>query len=109
MVWLRVCGDDELPHGRVRTLDTPAGRVAVFRAEDGVLYAIEDRCPHRGAALSRGVLYDVCKVACLDHGWTIDLRTGEVEAPERGEVRAFAVALQERGIFVSVPMPGTRD
>jgi nitrite reductase [NAD(P)H] small subunit len=109
MAWLRICGDDELPRGRARTLETAAGRIAVFRAESGVLYAIEDRCPHRGAALSQGVLYDVCKVACSDHGWTIDLRTGEVEAPEQGEVKTFAVTLVDGGIFVSVSLPGTRD
>jgi len=109
MAWLRVCGDDELAHGRARTLETAAGRIAVFRTENDALYAIEDRCPHRGAALSQGVLYDLCKVACPDHGWTIDLRTGEAEAPERGEVRTFAVMLTDGGIFVSVPSLATRD
>jgi nitrite reductase [NAD(P)H] small subunit len=109
MVWLRICGEAELPPGRARTLETAAGRIAVFRAENGDLYAIEDRCPHRGAALSQGLLYDLCKVACRDHGWTIDLRTGEVEAPERGDVRTFAVRLVDAGIFVSVPSSGTRD
>jgi nitrite reductase (NADH) small subunit len=106
MAWLRVCSEEELPHGRARTLDTAGGRIAVFRAENGVLYAIEDRCPHRGAALSRGVLYDLCKVACPDHGWTVDLRSGEVEAPERGEVRTFAVRTVDAEVFVSVPPPG---
>jgi nitrite reductase (NADH) small subunit len=95
MAWLRVCSEEELPHGRARTLDTAGGRIAVFRAENGVLYAIEDRCPHRGAALSQGVLYDLCKVACPDHGWTIDLRSGEV--------RTFPVRTVDGEVFVSVP------
>ena len=81
MAWLQVCSADALERGRVRTLETGLGRIAVFRAEDDALYAIEDRCPHRGAALSQGVLYDLCKLACPDHGWTIDLRNGEAEAP----------------------------
>ena len=79
--------------------------MAVFRGEDGVLYAVEDRCPHRGAALSRGVLYDVCKVACPDHGWTIDLRSGAVEAPEHGKVTTFAVRTIGAEVFVDVDPP----
>jgi len=103
MAWLRVCADDELPPGRGRALDTAAGRIAVFRAEDGALFAIEDRCPHRGGALSRGVLYDVYKVACPDHGWTIDLTTGKVELPERGEVRKFAVKTVDGEVLLALP------
>ena len=109
MAWLRICNEEELPHGRARTLDTAGGRIAVFRAENGVLYAIEDRCPHRGAALSQGVLYDLCKVACPDHGWTIDLRSGEVEPPEHGEVQTFPVRTVDGEVFVSVPPPSARD
>ena len=105
MAWLRVCGDHELPPGRARTVETAAGRVAVFRAEDGALFAIEDRCPHRGAALSQGVLYDVHKVACPDHGWTIDLTSGKVELPERGAVRTFAVKTVDGEVLVALP-PG---
>ena len=63
---------------------------------------LEDRCPHRGAPLSQGVVYDVCKVACADHGWTIDLRSGAVEAPERGEVRTFPVRVVDGEVFVSI-------
>jgi nitrite reductase (NADH) small subunit len=109
MAWLRVCGEDELPSGRARTLDTSLGRVAVFRAENGVVYAVEDRCPHRGAPLSRGVVYDVCKLACSDHGWTIDLRSGAVEAPERGEVRTFPVRLIDGEVFVAIASSGPCD
>ena len=34
------------------------------------------------ATMCAGVVYDRCKVACPDHGWSIDLTTGTVEAPE---------------------------
>lgn len=108
MTWLRVCRDDELPPRRAFTLDTAAGRIAVFRAEDGALFAIEDRCPHRGAALSQGVLYDMHKVACPDHGWTIDLTTGKVEAPECGEVRTFEVTAVDGEVLVALPGPPER-
>jgi nitrite reductase (NADH) small subunit len=42
----------------VKTVALPGLNVAVFRLADGTMFGIEDRCPHRGARLSAGVLYD---------------------------------------------------
>jgi nitrite reductase (NADH) small subunit len=99
--WTRVCGLVELPAPGVRTLVLSDLSVAVFRLADGGLCAIEDRCPHRGARLSAGVIYDGDKVACMDHGWGIRLSDGGVEAPESGCVRTFAVKVEDGVVFVS--------
>jgi nitrite reductase/ring-hydroxylating ferredoxin subunit len=62
--------------------------------------------PHRGARLSTGPVYEPCKIACLDHGWSIDLRTGAVDAPERGQVRAFPVWREGDALYVGVDASG---
>jgi nitrite reductase (NADH) small subunit len=81
-------------------------RIAVFRAEDGNLYAIEDRCPHRGARLSNGAVFDNDRVACPDHGWTIRLADGGVEPPDQGQVRTFEVKVEDGVVYVRVaPAP----
>ena len=98
--WMRVCALAELPAPGVRTVVLSELSVAVFRLADGRLCAIEDRCPHRGARLSAGVIYDGDKVACMDHGWGIRLSDGGVEAPERGCVRTFAVKVENGVVFV---------
>lgn len=100
--WLFVCRAEEIPEPGVRTLANPAGSIAVFRLEDGRLLAIDNRCPHRGAPLSTGMVYDVDKVACLDHGWTIRLTDGGVEPPEQGCVRTYAVKVENGAIYVEV-------
>ena len=100
--WIRVCGQDELTAPAVTTVATAAGQIAVFRLDDGRLLAIEDRCPHRGALLSTGAVYDGDKVACLDHGWTVRLSDGEVEPPEQGCVRTFPVKVEDGSVFVLV-------
>jgi nitrite reductase (NADH) small subunit len=71
-------------------------RVAVFRTASGQLYAVEDRCPHRGAELANGAVYEHY-VACRDHGWSIDLRDGCVAAPDCGRVRVFAARENTEG------------
>jgi len=100
--WLRVCSLEELTCPGVRTLALHELNVAVFRLADGRLCAVEDRCPHRGARLSAGVIYDGDKVACLDHGWGIRLADGGVELPERGCVRTFRVKVEEGVVCVLI-------
>lgn len=101
---LQVCGSTELAPGK--SISTSAGeiRVAVFRVADGTLFALEDRCPHRGARLSEGVIYDEF-VACRDHGWSVCLRHGEVQAPERGKAVSFPVITEDGLIYVVLPSP----
>ena len=43
--------------------------IALYRGEDGVVRAIDDRCPHRGIPLRHGSV-EGCNVVCLYHGWT---------------------------------------
>lgn len=45
--------------------------IAVYRAKDGAVHALENRCPHRGIKLSHGSVED-CRLVCLYHGWTFD-------------------------------------
>jgi phenylpropionate dioxygenase-like ring-hydroxylating dioxygenase large terminal subunit len=44
-------------------------RLAVFRGADGRPGALQDRCPHRGVALSRGEVTAAGALACPFHGW----------------------------------------
>lgn len=95
----KLCPVDSVRSGRLFAAQVAEIAIAVFRSGDAV-YAIEDRCPHRGARLSNGIVYDGCKVACPDHGWTIDIPSGRVEPPEQGEVRRFEVEVREGWVWV---------
>jgi nitrite reductase/ring-hydroxylating ferredoxin subunit len=101
---LFVCRDADLEEGKglavsLRALDGAVVELALFRSQ-GRVYALEDRCPHRGARLSTGPVYEPCKIACLDHGWSIDLRTGAVDVPDRGQVRTFPVTRVGESLYV---------
>jgi len=100
--WQRVCRIDELTRPGVRTLARPGLNVAVFQVADGRIFGIEDRCPHRGARLSAGLIYDEDKVACADHGWGIRLRDGAVEPPGQGCARVFPVKVEAGWVLVLV-------
>ena len=72
--------------------------VAIFRnAEDGV-FALLDRCPHKGGPLSQGIVFGHA-VACPLHNWTIGLATGEAAALWLGSAPLSAVPMKDRDIF----------
>ena len=98
--WLRVCGVEELNLNKANVVAIEGLKVAVFRCADDTFYAVEDRCPHRGAPLSRGVIYQHNRVACLDHGWGICLATGRVEPPQTGAVRTFEVKVDNGVVWL---------
>lgn len=54
-------------------------RIAVFR-DAGKLYALPDRCPHRGVPLSTGTCEFPGTITCIYHGWTYELATGRLVA-----------------------------
>ncbi len=71
--------------------------IVVFR-DKGKLYALAERCPHRGARLSQGkCLYPGSgTISCPYHGWTFSGETGAcvaklMEGPEASAAREIAV------------------
>ena len=72
------------------------GDIAVFRTADDRVFALEDRCPHKGGPLSQGIVFGT-SVACPLHGWTVGLDDGCALAPDQGRARRFAVKVEEDG------------
>lgn len=68
--WLIACRSNQLRHKPLKRtiLDT---HLALFRAAQGQVAALLDRCPHRNAPLSRGWIAGN-HVVCPYHGWQFD-------------------------------------
>jgi nitrite reductase (NADH) small subunit len=87
----------ELTEGTPRSVVRPeVGRVVLARVE-GHVFALEDRCPHLGGPLSRGVLRGR-HLTCPWHGWVIDVPTGRVVGG-RG-LSARGCALRQSGTTI---------
>lgn len=94
--WIEVGRLDDIPRAGARVIRTEHGDVALFRTRDDRVYALRDRCPHRGGPLSQGIVYGE-RVACPLHNWSIELETGRAVAPDEGETACFPVRV-ERGL-----------
>ncbi|WP_375432925.1 bifunctional 3-phenylpropionate/cinnamic acid dioxygenase ferredoxin subunit [uncultured Friedmanniella sp.] len=91
----------DLPAGEALRVTTVSPPVAVFRTEDGELYAIDDTCTHQDASLADGWL-EGCEVECPLHASRFDLRTGAVDAPPaKVGVRTHVLTLTDGEIWLT--------
>ncbi|MGH7047702.1 MAG: nitrite reductase small subunit NirD [Stellaceae bacterium] len=92
--WIEIGRLDDIPRRGARRVLLPSGppAIAVFRTADDIVFALIDRCPHRGGPLSEGIVQGDA-VACPLHGWVIALDSGQAEAPDEGCVASIAVRL----------------
>lgn len=85
-------------------------RIVFFRNLDGIVAALEDFCPHRGAALSLGYVEDG-RLVCGYHGLAVGC-SGKVESMPKQRVESFPKArtfpVVERYGFIWV-WPGSSE
>ena len=100
MAWTRICQLQDIPVLGSRRVQRSQGvDVAVFRNSDDEVFALLDRCPHKGGPLSQGIVFGQ-NVACPLHNWTIGLADGEAREPDAGCTPAFQVKLEGGEVFL---------
>lgn len=99
--WKLLCRIDDIPPLGSRVVKSPAGKLAVFRAADDEIFAVHDRCPHRGGPLSQGLVAGKT-VTCPMHSWKIDLQTGEAVAPDKGCTKSFRVKVEGGQVYLAL-------
>ncbi|NML14643.1 nitrite reductase small subunit NirD [Azohydromonas caseinilytica] len=98
--WIPVCTVDDLPVLGARRLERTQGpAVALFRNAENDVFALLDRCPHKGGPLSQG-LVSGRRVACPLHNWSIGLDDGQAAAPDEGCTPAFAVKVDGGVVYL---------
>ena len=105
--WYVAALDEELFGGKLLSRTLLGEHVLLYRGASGNVIALNDRCPHRGALLSRGRL-EGDSVRCMYHGIKYDGSgkcvqiPGQDMIPPKLRVRAYPVV--ERSYFIWVWM-----
>jgi nitrite reductase (NADH) small subunit len=73
--------------------------IAIFKTAGGKIFALWDKCPHKGGPLSQGIVHGE-SVTCPLHNWVIGLETGDVKGPDQGCARKVAIRLEGSVIFI---------
>jgi nitrite reductase (NADH) small subunit len=98
--WTVICRVDEIPVLGSRRVARPRGiDVAVFRNDQDQVFALLDRCPHKGGPLSQGIVFGT-SVACPLHNWTIGLDDGCAKSPDEGCTQKFACRVEEGQVLL---------
>ena len=103
--WRDIGRLDDIPRQGARVVTTGAGDIAVFRTLDDAVFAIDDRCPHKGGPLSQGIVHGHA-VTCPLHNWVIDLASGQAAAPDRGCVRHIPIRLEAGRLYLKAGRAG---
>ena len=98
--WKRICLVTDIPVLGSRRISRAHGMdVAVFRNSEDAVFALLDRCPHKGGPLSQGIVHGM-HVACPLHNWNIGLADGCAKSPDEGCTPKFAVRVNEGVVYL---------
>jgi len=100
--FVAVCRLADIPPLGARVWRRPGdaeGDIAVFRTAGDRVFAVRDRCPHKGGPLSQGIVFGE-RVACPLHNWTIELTSGCAVTPDEGCTKAFPVRVEEGRVYL---------
>lgn len=107
--WIEVGTVNDIPKQGARVVKTDEGDIAVFKTEEGEIFALQDKCPHKGGPLSQGIVHGK-RIACPLHDWKIQLDTGLAVAPDEGCAASFPIKVEGEIIFISLtPNEGCPD
>jgi nitrite reductase (NADH) small subunit len=98
--WKKICLVTDIPVlGSRRVARAQGIDIAVFRNDADGVFALLDRCPHKGGPLSQGIVFGT-SVACPLHNWTIGLADGCAKAPDEGCTPKFSVKVEGGEVFL---------
>jgi glutamate synthase domain-containing protein 2 len=107
--WRRVCELAALKedHGSECWVN---GRPIALFLHQGVVYALQDRCPHHEGQLSLGKV-EGGDAICPLHGWNFDLKTGISPFNPHDRVDTYPVKVEQGGVWIDAaavaPLPAS--
>jgi nitrite reductase (NADH) small subunit len=99
--WIEIGRLDEIPRLGSRVISNGFGDIAVFRTGEDKVFAVRDRCPHKGGPLSQGIVHGT-RISCPLHNWVIDLESGQALAPDAGETACFPIKLEDGVLWLKL-------
>jgi nitrite reductase (NADH) small subunit len=106
-IWIDIGALGDLPLRGSRCVQTPTGKIGVFRVADDRIFAIRNECPHKGGPLTEGIVHGH-SVTCPLHNWVISLETGLAQGADEGAVETIPVRVEGTRILLLRSAIGAR-
>jgi nitrite reductase (NADH) small subunit len=97
--WIDIGSVDDVPLRGSRLVKTPLGNIAIFKTVAGRIFALWDKCPHKGGPLSQGIVHGD-SVSCPLHNWVIGLESGQVKGPDQGCARKVNCKVEAGVVYI---------
>jgi nitrite reductase (NADH) small subunit len=101
MNWITIGSVNDIPLRGARCVQTPIGKIGVYRVADGRVFALEDHCPHKAGPLSQGIVHGT-SVTCPLHNWVISLETGEAQGVDQGSVKTLPIRVEGERLYIAL-------
>ena len=102
MAFYKVAEKGDPQTGESKCVCASGRHIALVRTDDA-LYAIDDKCPHRGGQLCGGTVnIKSGEIVCPLLGWNFDLKTGVSPYDPNDAVKTFNVEERSDGIYVEL-------
>jgi nitrite reductase (NADH) small subunit len=99
-IWTEIARLEDIPRLGARVLRTDNLDIAIFRTATDQVFALRDRCPHKGGPLSQGIVHGGT-VTCPLHNWKIDLASGEAQGPDEGCAHRYPVKVDNGVVYLA--------
>lgn len=99
--WVKVADKAEIKAGKGLTVWVNDRDLAIY-AHDGQVYALMNKCPHRGGQLADGRITDDGNVICPLHSWDFDVKTGVSRYDNKDTVPVYPARFNGEMIEVDI-------
>lgn len=99
--WYKVTAVENIPAMGSRRVVIGQTELALFKTNEGEVFAVHNECPHKQGKLSEGLVHDKM-VTCPMHNWVIDLTSGEAQGSDCGCTQTFATKIEDTMVFVEI-------
>ena len=99
--FIRIAAEAELPGTNEAREFACVDKTVCVANVDGVFYAMDNICLHRGGPLGQGMIEDG-KVVCPWHGWRWDPKTGQAEQRAEAKVAVYPVKVENGEVVLEI-------
>ena len=95
---------EDIPVGEGREYRVGREEIAIFRARNNKVYAVQAKCPHRNGFLADGMIGDGV-VVCPFHSYKFDLACGKPLGNDCRSLQTYKVEIGETGNILLTDEP----
>jgi nitrite reductase (NADH) small subunit len=96
---IKLVHQSDIPEGKSILVISPRGKqIAIFNVQ-GLIFALDNTCPHMGGPLSQGDI-EGCVVTCPWHGWQFDVTSGDCQNMPGENAEKIPIEIIEGFVYI---------